>query len=564
MNTESGRADLLAWRERSSSNFYADDVDLQRTLETRLGKDRFAAESDRLRAAGAMVATELAPLAELTNEDDNLPRLDRYDGLGVRTEAVVFHPSYHDAGRHIWNTGVLADYAKPGNETLQMALLQLFAEVGENGHNCPLACTAGLIKLLQRVGSDEQRGRLLPGLLDADYATRTHASQFLTEIQGGSDVGSNSVIATANADGSWRIDGEKWFCSVADAQLFLVTARPVDAREGTRGLGLFVIPRTVEGKINGFEIRRLKKKLGTRAMASAEIDFSGARAELVGELDQGFKNVVEHVLNTSRIYNAICCAGSMRAAYRVAHGFAQHRQAFGHVIADFPLVSEALTRLRCEAMGATASTFRLTAQADAMTRAGGDVSDTLKGAFRAGVNINKYWTAVRNTQMVRLAMEILGGNGAIETFSPLVRLFRDAMVLESWEGAHNVLVEQVLRDARRYQVHEAFMTELREALGAMETDPATAEARQRALGGIAALASGFKRIGDGEGDQRYGRALLDQAGALLQVVALLEEHAAGSDAGAAKASLAGAEMLLDLFVAERLDPPAAIRAALLE
>ncbi len=562
MNVESGRADLLAWREQSTSNFYTDDVDLQRTLRTRLGKDRLAAETDRLKIAGAMVATELAPLAELTNEDENLPRLDRFDELGVRTEQVVFHPSYHDAGRHIWNTRILADYAKPGNETVQMALLQLFAEVGENGHNCPLACTAGLIKVLQRVGNEEQQARLLPGLLDPDYTTRIHGSQFLTEIQGGSDVGSNSAIATPNDDGSWRIDGEKWFCSVVDAQLFLVTARPEGAATGTRGLGLFVVPRTIDGKTNGFEVRRLKKKLGTRAMASAEIDFVGARAELVGELDQGFKNVVEHVLNTSRIYNAVCCAGAMRAAYRVAHGFAQHRRAFGQVIAEFPLVSEALARLRCEAMAATASSFRLAAQADAIAL--GKASETQKGAWRAGVNINKYWTAVRNTQMVRLAMEILGGNGAIETFSPLVRLYRDAMVLESWEGAHNVLVQQVLRDAHRYQVHEAFMTDLKQSLEALKLKPGASAARERALEGISALADGFNRIGGGEGDQRYGRALMDQAAALLQVVALLEEHASAvSVSGTDAASLAGAEMLLDLFVKGRLDPPPAIPAALL-
>jgi len=547
---ERGRNDLLAWEKNKPRNFFTSDDNLGRVLELRLGQERYQAEKKRLAEVGEMVGTKLSGLMLQTNHDDNLPRLERYNGLGVRTEEVVFHPSYHDAGRLIWQTGVLADYKQPGNETLQMGIMHMLAQPGENGHNCPLACTAGLIKILQRVGNKEQQDRWLPGLLDRDYEKRIHASQFLTEVQGGSDVGSNAVVAKKDADG-WRIHGEKWFCSVIDAQLFLMTARPEGAPDGTRGLGLFVVPRTVDGQVNEFNVRRLKQKLGTRAMASAETDFAGARAYQVGELDRGFKNVVEHVLNTSRIFNAICCAGAMQGAYREAASFARHRTAFGQTIGRFPLVQEALALLRAETLGATASTLRLVSQADRMALGKGD--ETLAGAWRVGVNVNKYWTAIRNTQMVRQAIEVFGGNGVIETFTPLVQLFRDSMVLESWEGTHNVLVQQVLRDSERYGIHRAFMSELRESAERLTLKGDDTKLRERILGGIDVLEGGFNKLADGVGDQRFGRRVVDQAAVNLELVAMLEELAAFPDDNAKRGAI---QLIADQHLQNELKPPA--------
>ncbi len=557
-STEAGRADLLAWQAKKPTNFFSSDANLGRVLELRLGRERLESERARLTAAGEMIGTELSRLAFDTNQDENLPRLERYSGLGERTESVVFHPSYHQAGRLVWQTGVLSDYAEPGNETVQMALLHLLAQPGEYGHNCPLACTAGLIKVVQKVGSESQKARWLPGLLSRDYDVRLHASQFLTEVQGGSDVGANAVVAKKDGD-HHRIFGEKWFCSVIDARLFLLTARPEGAPDGTRGLGLFVVPREVDGRTNEFHVRRLKKKLGTRAMASGETDFAGALAEPVGALDRGFKHVVEHVLDTSRLFNAVSCAGSMTAAWREAATFARHRRAFGREIAGYPLVKEALATLRADAMGATAASLRLAAQADQIARGRGD--DALAGAWRVGVNVNKYWTSVRNTQSVRTAIEVLGGNGTIDTFSPLPRLFRDTMVLESWEGAHNVLVEQVTRDAARYGLHERFMDELGEALARAPLAEHDAILRSRAERGLTALRDAFRRLAGGEGDQRFARRLLDQAGALLECVAMLEELAAAPEDAAKRGAV---ELIAGRFLADELRPPPELPVALLD
>jgi alkylation response protein AidB-like acyl-CoA dehydrogenase len=547
-----GRAALLEWEAQKPKNYFNWDGNLARVLTLRLGEARFREEKSRFERVGEVVATRLSKLAPLTNHDDNLPRLERYDGLGVRNEEVVFHPSYHEAGRLIWQTGVLSDYERAGNETVQMALLYLIAQVGEIGHLCPLACTGGMIKVIQRLGNDEQKKRLLPGLLERDYDRRVHASQFLTEVQGGSDVGLNAVVARQESDG-WRVYGEKWFCSVIDASLFLITARPEGAPPGTRGLGLFVVPRRHAGETNRFTVRRLKRKLGTRAMASGETDFEGAWAEPVGAIDKGFKNVVTHVLNTSRLYNAVCCSGGVTGAYREAATFAQHRRAFGEAIASFPLVADTLATLRAEALATISGTLRIAAFSDRMQTAGASEQEEL--AWRVAVNVNKYWTAIKNTQSVRAAIEVLGGNGTIETFSPLVQLYRDAMVLESWEGTHNVLVQQVLKDAARYGAHTAFITEIAQSLEKLRLPERDEPIRQRLTRALAALEQGFKRLAGGEGDQRFGRALVDQAAVLWQTTSLAEELAAFPDDEQKRGAL---QLISQRSLRDELVPPPAL------
>lgn len=551
---DDGRRDLLAWDAAHPKNFYASDLDLARTIRTRLGAERYQAEKNGLEKAGEMAATELGRLAREVNLDENLPRLERYSGLGVRTEEIVFHPSYHQIGQLIWSTGVLSRYGEPGNETAQLALLYLFTQHGEFGHACPLACTAGLIKVLMAAGSEAQKSAWLPGLLATRYEDRIHASQFLTEVQGGSDVGANAVVAKPNGDGSFAIHGEKWFCSVADAQVFLMTARPEGAPEGTRGLGAFLVPRTLKsGEVNEFYIRRLKRKLGTRAMASAELDFRGAYAEPIGPLDRGFKNVVERVLDTSRVFNAVVCASSMRRAYVEASLYAKHRQAFGQPIETFGLVKEHLATLHAEAIAATAATFRLVDLGDRAAK--NELGERSLAARRVAVNVNKYWTSVRNTQMVRLAMEVLGGNGTIESFSVLPQLYRDAMVLESWEGTHNVLVAQVLRDAERLGLDRAFVEELGASIERAKVPAAHAHRAERLATGLAALANVKGPI-----DQRYGRRIVDQMAILHAGVAMLEELAANPDD---KTLAAAFDLIIARELKAQLIAPAALDEALI-
>lgn len=455
-NPAAARGDLAAWREEKAQNFFDSDGFFQRVLKHHLGPERFAEEAPGLSAFGAECAGLLNELVNETNRDEHLPVLRRFDAIGRRVEEVVFHPAYDVIGEHVYRTGVMSRYATPGQELVQLAYAYLFSQNGEGGHLCPLACTAGLIKILQRKAPEWVQARCLPGLLrtDRSHPEHFHGAQFLTELQGGSDVGANACTATPQSDGSWRINGEKWFCSVIDADLYLMTARPVGAPEGTPGLGAFVVPRKLDdGTHNGVYVRRLKYKLGTRSMASGEADFIDAVAWPVA-VDGGFKAVVEIVLNTSRLYNAVCSSGSMRRVEIEASTYARHRKAFGQPIEQFPLVSRSLARITRETHASVAGTFKLAALADRIDL--GQARPEDEAVYRLVVNMNKYWTSIRASQVIHEGIEVLGGNGAIEDFSVLPRLYRDAIVCESWEGTHNVLCAQVLRDLHRYRLHEAF------------------------------------------------------------------------------------------------------------
>jgi acyl-CoA dehydrogenase len=350
---------------------------------------------------------------------------------------IEFHPAYERAGRAVWASGIVGAAARE-----QAALFYELAQAGEGGHACPVVCTAGLVRALRTHGSEELRDRFLPPLLETDYGRAHRGAQFLTERQGGSDVGANRVEAVPDGH-AWRLHGEKWFCSVADADQFLVTARPRGGSGGTRGIGCFLVPR--EG--GGFRIRRLKEKLGTRALATGEIDFEGAEAYPIGRLEDGFRNVVS-VLNTSRWLNAVGSAGLMKRACNVASEFAREREAFGRPIAEFPLVRENLAVMKAETDAAVASTAELTELVARIDD--GEANDGDVAWHRILVNANKVVTSLAATKVVRRGIETLGGNGTIEDFSPLPRLWRDAIVFESWEGTHNVLCAQVLRDLGRY------------------------------------------------------------------------------------------------------------------
>jgi alkylation response protein AidB-like acyl-CoA dehydrogenase len=387
----------------------------------------------RLEAFGAVVAREIEPaVAELEGRRD-LPATD-----GARVE---FAEAYARAGRTVWASGVLSASAYE-----QGALLYLLAHAGEGGHACPVVCTAGLVRALRGEASPELREQFLPPLLETDYDRAQRGAQFLTERHGGSDVGANRVEAVPDGE-AWRLSGEKWFCSVADADQFVVTARPRGAPDGTRGIGCFLVPRRVDGAVNGFRIRRLKDKLGTRALATGEIEFDGALAYPIGELEDGFRIAAGVVLNTSRWLNAFGSTGLMRRAYLEAASFARERTAFGHPIAEFPLVRENLAVMKAETQAALASTLELTRLVEKIDAGTASEDDVVW--HRILVNANKFVTSLAATRVVRRAIETLGGNGTIEDFSPLPRLYRDAIVFESWEGTHNVLCLQVLRDLSR-------------------------------------------------------------------------------------------------------------------
>lgn len=452
-NDVMGRNRLAEWLEAQPENLYSSDLDLQRKLELYLRRERYRALLPNLYKFGQVVSQEIDPLARSSNLNANLPSLQGYNEIGQPIESVAYHPDYHAIGRLTYAHRLMSAHSEIGNNIEAMSLFYLSAQNGEAGHNCPLACTAGLVKILQHVATPALKERFLPRILDEDYDRNFTGAQYLTEVQGGSDVGLNAVTATPEDSDSdvYYLNGQKWFCSNVTADLALVTARVSEA-PGTKGLGLFLVPRLADdGSPNGYTIQRLKDKLGTRSLATGEVIFEDAKAWRVGN----FNDAMTHVINTSRIYNAFGCAGNARRALTIAWTYAQNRLAFEQPIIRFPIVQDQIAKMRANVAAILAGSMRIAMMWDKMEKGG--ATEDEQHFMRMAVNLNKYRSSLLSHEVIVQAIEILGGNGAIESFSILPRLLRDNIVYENWEGTHNVLMAQVLRDMRKLSVHEPFM-----------------------------------------------------------------------------------------------------------
>ncbi|OGK76771.1 MAG: hypothetical protein A2050_12620 [Candidatus Rokubacteria bacterium GWA2_73_35] len=551
---DQGRSLLQQWESSKPGNFYEDDAYLRAALARRVDRERLARFAPALRQAGEDSAGPISRAAFTLDRPEHLPRVEPWSRTGERTDEVVFHPAHHEVGRLVWRSGILAALGEPGGMTPHAALTYLFGLNSEVPHLCSIACTAGLVKAIQRAGSDFMRREWLPRLLDPDYDRRWHASQFVTEIQGGSDVGANACVARPVADrpGVWRLSGEKWFCSNVSADLYAVSARPEGAREGTGGVALFVVPRRLEdGRPNGVLIRRLKNKLGTRTLPTVELDFEGALAWQLGELQEGFRLLIGIIINTSRLHVAIGTSAMMRRAWVEAWHYARLREAFGRRLVEFPAVRAQLAEMRVLGTAGLALTLFAASAEDQLRLAGAHAEDD--AVFRTAVNLAKFICSIDAGLVVHHAIEILGGNGTIEDFSPLPRLWRDVPVQESWEGPHNTLVAQVLRDGLRAKLHDPLLARAQDLLLGVRR-PELAATRERALGALDELRgslAGLLRRGP-DAAALHIRGLVTRMARVTQVALLLDD--AQADGGACPWLGAAADLLLRRFTLPGWDP----------
>jgi hypothetical protein len=313
------------------------------------------------------------------------------------------------------------------------------------------------------------------------------------------------------------------------ADLYAVSARPEGAAAGTAGIGLFVVPRRLEdGRPNGVFIRRLKNKLGTRTLPTAEVDFDGARAWALGEPADGFKLLMGVVINTSRLAVAIGSCAIMRRAWVEAFHYARTREAFGQRLIEFPAVRQQLAEMRALQTAGLAFTLDTAAIEDRLALAGIHPDDD--PLFRTAVNVCKYACSTDAGLVVHHAIEILGGNGTIEDMSPLPRLYREVPVQESWEGPHNTLMAQILRDGLRSKMHDALTARTQDLLLGVSA-PALAATRDHALSILEetrARLNGLLRR-DPRDAALHIRGVVGRLARLVQAALLLEDaqHAAG-------------------------------------
>ena len=301
------------------ANLYRADPALADLLKLCVAPALFAHIEPHLDCLGALAGGRLDVLAGTA--DRNPPKLHHRDRTGADRQWIEKHPAYEEMERMAFadyglaamsHRGGVFGWPAPLPPAIKYALSYLFVQA-EFGLCCPVSMTDALARTLAKFGSADLVGRYLPGLTATDMDVHTQGAMFMTEQGAGSDVGATTTIARRDGE-TWLLEGDKWFCSNADAELSLVLARPEGGAPGTRGLGLFLLPRMLpDGTPNRYRIVRLKDKLGTRSMASGEIRLEGATAYLVGEEARGFVQMAD-MINMSRLSNGMRAAGLMRRA----------------------------------------------------------------------------------------------------------------------------------------------------------------------------------------------------------------------------------------------------------
>ncbi|HEY9854576.1 MAG TPA: acyl-CoA dehydrogenase family protein, partial [Stenomitos sp.] len=389
----------------SGPNYYHADPSFQALMQEALGPEVLAWARPLLEDMGRMAAQDIVPLAEDANQ--NVPVLVQYDADGNRLDEVKVHPSYREMTRLAYGAGLGGMFYETDlrhqhgyvPHALVFALGYLFAQA-EQGLYCPICMTEGSARLVDLFGDEALKAKFLPGITSRDLSTLLEGAMFLTEKQGGSDVGANETVAR-QVDGQWRLSGDKWFCSNAgEAGVMMVLARPEGAPAGTKGLGLFLMPKTLEdGSRNHYRINRLKDKLGTRSMASGEFTLEGAIAYPVGDLSRGFRYMTE-MLNLSRTYNAVAALAIMRRSYSESLAHATHRAAFGKTIDHYPMVRLMLTSMVVEIEAATAFVWEAIRYLDMLDQ--GTASDEEQVMRRLLTPMIKYHTG---KQAIRFASE---------------------------------------------------------------------------------------------------------------------------------------------------------------
>jgi hypothetical protein len=501
--TDADRSKLLA-PDTTGMNFYRADPALADLLRIHLPNALFQHIEPHLDRLGELAGGHLDECARLA--DRHTPVLHPRDRFGRDVQSIEYHPAYRELERAAFGEfGIHAMSIRKGimgwpekyPVTAKHAFTFLFNQA-EFGLGCPINVTDGCAKLLANFGSEELKARYLDGLTQTDMDKLTQGGQFMTEKEGGSDVGTLTSVAVQEGD-HWRLFGEKWFCSNADAKVVMLLARPQGAVDGTRGVGLFLTPRFLDdGSQNHYRIVRLKDKLGTRSMASGEIRFEGAIAYAVGRLDRGFVQMAEMV-NSSRLSNGVKSAALMRRAYHDAMTVARNRVVFGSRIIDLPLGRRQLMKIMLATEQALSMSF---VTADALDRA--EAGSQNAAALLRILTPTLKFRATRDARKVcGDAMEMRGGTGYIEEFAT-ARLLRDAHLGSIWEGTGNIVALDALKRAvGRHGAESALAADLHARLDESVIVP---QAWRGRLHGLVDRAVGFAREvasrADNEGDAR--------------------------------------------------------------
>ena len=549
------------YRGAAGRNWYDCDPSLQFLLRYYLDDHARAWLEPHARRIGAVMGGPIAELAEET--DRHGPQLRRYDRWGHDVSEVVLPRSLQEARRlaldvQFSRPDVLADAHAAGvsleipNRTWSYLLDQ-----ADIGLACALGTGGGMIeRLVNEFAPADVRDYVMPKFASGEWHGET--AQLFTERTGGSDLGAMETTATPEGD-IWRLNGFKWFASNADGAALVVLAKPEGAPDSVRGVAPFlVLKERRDGGRNGVHIRRLKEKLGTRSVASAEVEFHDAEAFMLsatpdadassGPSDGRGMSRMMSMTNGARLGVAMMGLGCARRALVETICYTSTREAFGRRLIDQPLMRRQIAELIADVEATQALQFDSGMAANHRRSAPAEV-------LRLGAPVVKLKAARLGITAAHDAIEAHGGNGYVEDW-PVARILRDAQVNTIWEGADNVLCLDVRRAIEHEQADEPFVERIREAVHNAGESPVARRVARHA-DALAKSIDEWKRLN--ARDRDTAEAALFSLGQLMSDVyaaALLVEQAAWAQEaeGATRK-----ELVADLFVEQHLETRSPLR-----
>lgn len=463
-------------------NQYDDDRPLRSLLARIVPEGARGAIEPELREMGELAGGELHRMQ--LEDRENEPKLVHWDAWGNRVDRIEVSPLWRRAEALAAEKGIVATAYERKHGALsrvhQFALVYLFGPATDV-YACPLAMTDGAARTLSESGNAALIARALPRLTSRDPRTFWTSGQWMTESTGGSDVGKTETVAARDDEGQWRLYGRKWFTSATTAQMTLTLARPEGNGPGGRGLALFYVEtRDEQGNLRNILVHRLKDKLGTRKVPTAELTLDGTPAIPVTGLDHGIRNIAP-MLNVTRTWNTVMAVAGMRRGLALARDYAQKRQAFGAPLADKPLHLETLASIAAETEAALQLAFFVVALHGRIEAREASDRDLLLA--RLLTPIGKLVTGKQAVAVASEVLECFGGAGYVED-TGLPVLLRDAQVLPIWEGTTNVLSLDTLRAlGHGPDVAAALEHEMEARVGAIR-DASLREAAEKGRGAI--------------------------------------------------------------------------------
>ncbi len=518
-------------------NQFDDDSFLREYLERVLPAEARSVVVPELRQLGGLSVELYA--AQLADRD-NYPVLTQWDAWGNRIDHIELTPLWRRAREIACERGLVAiAYERSLGELsrIHQFAANYLVQASLDFYSCPLAMTDGAARTLLEHASPDIIARAVPRLTSRDSILAWTSGQWMTERSGGSDVGLSETVARRDGT-AWRLFGTKWFTSAITSEMALTLARPEGNPTGSRGLALFYLEtRDSEGKLNGIAVNRLKDKLGTRKVPTAELTLDGALAEPLCGLDHGVRSITP-MLTVTRVWNAAGACWLTRRALALARDYATRRSQFGTLLASKPLHVQTLAGLEAEARGQFLLAFRAIEALGKCEAATASESEAL--LLRVLTPLAKLVTAKQAVSIVSEAIECFGGAGYVED-TGLPGILRDAQVLPIWEGTTNVLSLDLLRALSDEPARTALESEIvRRASSARELSlvrcaELALDATRRAFEWLASSADRDSREGGARGlALTLGRAL---------ELALLVDHAQWATDRGRAASAAAARRL---------------------